>query len=304
MNRFAVYVIILLIFALPVYSSGEGVSEITESAISADELPVTRVTLYTAGLAHMVHETTVSDDEVLYFPVEPKDINDVLKSLAVEDLDGGTVDVVNFDSSDPLSVVLADLRINPAGSPSIADFLIGTQGEYVVVTVDDAEIEGRIFSVEKTQNENGPNVVLNLLNNRGLNPVNITNLRNLKFIDPVLQEELLTALGKIAGSRVKTVRTLKISFKGSGERRIRLSYIRAVPLWKTSYRIILDEEGIPRLEGWAIVQNTGTAAWKGHSAELCGGSAQRLHHGSCNTEICRQAARGYRRSGTDRTDFI
>ena len=58
----------------------------------------------------------------------------------------------------------------------------------------------------------------------------------------------------IARSRIKTVRILKISFKGNGERRVRLNYIRAVPLWKTSYRLVLNEDGIPRLEGWALVQ--------------------------------------------------
>ncbi len=261
MNRISVYMSIFLLLALPVFSSGEGISELSGSSLPSENLPVTRVTLYSAGLAHMVHETTVTGNELLMFPVEPKDINDILKSLVIEDLDGGTVEVVNFDSSDPLNIVLGDLRINPAGSPPLADFLQRTQGEWIIAATDDNELEGRIFSVEKQQTDDGQRVILNLMNSFGLNSIDITRLKTLRFADPALQQELSTALEKIAASRMKSVRTLKISFTGNGERRIRLSYIRSVPLWKTSYRIVLDESGVPRLEGWAIVQNTGSSAW-------------------------------------------
>ena len=258
------FFILLLIFSLPVYSSGEGMMEVgTEAEPSIqDRLPVTRVTLFTAGLAQMVHETTVSGDETISFPVDPKDIDDLLKSLTIEDLDGGTVDVVNFDSSDPLSVTLGDFRINPSGSPSITDFLLRTQGESVTVTSGSRTHSGRIFSIEVFQREDGPRTTLNLMKSGEISAVNITDLTSLKFDDRALQEELTSALKLIADSRLKSVRNLQISLKGSGERRIRLSYIKAVPLWKTSYRIVLDEDGLPRLEGWAIVQNTGGSSWK------------------------------------------
>ena len=130
-----------------------------------------------------------------------------------------------------------------------------------MVSTDDSEAEGRIFSIEKNQTDDGPELTLNLMNNSGITRVEITGSTNIRFADPSLQAELKTALEKIAADRMKAQRILKISFRGSGERRVRLSYIRAVPLWKTSYRIVLNEEGIPRLEGWAIVQNTGSAAW-------------------------------------------
>jgi len=260
MNRFTLCFILCLIFALPVYSAGEGMME-TEIAVT-EKLPVTRVTLFTAGLAQMVHETTVTGDEIITFPVDPKDINDLLKSLNIEDLDGGTVDVVNFDSSDPLSVTLGDFRLNPSGSPSINDFLYRTQGESVSVKSGDSTHSGRIFSIEKIQHEDGPQTMLNLMNNGEINAVDITDLDSLKFDDPILQRELTTALKMIADARLKSVRNLRISLKGNGKRRIRLSYIKAVPLWKTSYRIVLDKDGVPRLEGWAIVQNTGSISWE------------------------------------------
>ena len=260
MNKYTAIIIFLFIFAIPAFSNGEGTIE-TAGTGNAD-IPITRVTLYTAGLAQIVQETTVTDNESISFQVEPKDINDILKSLIVEDLDGGTVDVVTFNSNDPLSVVLGDLRVDPSGSPALTDFLKHTQGEAVVVTTEKGLFRGRIFSVETFREDNRLITILNLMDSNGIQRVDITELKNLQFEDPQLQKEIVSALGMIARSRVKTVRTLKISCKGSGKRKIRLSYIRAVPLWKTSYRLVLNEAGIPRLEGWAIVQNTGSQSWK------------------------------------------
>lgn len=263
MNKFT-FLFVLLILSLPVYGTGEGMMEVENGAETSvsDRLPVTRVTLYTAGLAQMVHETTVSGDGIISFPVDPKDIDDLLKSLSIEDLDGGTVDVVNFDSSEPLSVTLGDMRLNPSGSPSMTDFLLRTQGESVTVRTGSGTHSGRIFSVEVLQREEGPQTILNLMESGEISAVDISGLTSLTYDDQVLQDELASALELIAGSRLKSVRNLRISCRGRGERRIRLSYIKAVPLWKTSYRIVLDEKGRPRLEGWAIVQNTGGSSWE------------------------------------------
>jgi hypothetical protein len=265
MNRFIKLLIILLSIGFPALSAGEGSSEsIMRDSLSSNdqEFPIKAVTLYTAGLAQIVHETEVEGNQVLVFPVEHKDLNDILKSLTVEDLDGGIVDSVNFTSENPLSATLSELRVNPSGSPGIIEFLKRTQGEEISVVTDKGSFSGRIFSVEESSNAEGSRRInLNLMNQDGLSTVNILELRNLSFKDSLLQEELLDALGDIAQARVKTSRMLKISLKGTGTRTVRLSYIKAVPLWKTSYRIIVDEENNPRLEGWALVQNTGNEDW-------------------------------------------
>ena len=245
---------------IPAVSAGEGTAEIV--AFGEGDFPVTRVTLYTAGLANMVHETTVTDNQTILFPVEHKDLNDILKSLVVEDLGGGTVEAVTFASGDPLSAALGDMRVNPSGSPALRDFLLRTQGEEVSVTTPDGSFAGRIFSVEEKGETDGNHLYLNLMDSQGIRKVEITQLSGLTYTDSVLKEELNKALSLIAQSRVKSTRLLKISFKGSGRRKIRLSYIRAVPLWKTSYRINLDRMGVPRLEGWALVQNTGSIPWE------------------------------------------
>ena len=53
-----------------------------------------------------------------------------------------------------------------------------------------------------------------------------------------------------------------MKFLGKGEREVRVGYIQEAPVWKTSYRLVLDENGKPFLQGWAIVENTTDIDWK------------------------------------------
>ena len=271
MNRFSIVFTLLLIVGFPVLSAGEGTSE--RISASGSELPVREVTLYTAGLAQIVHESSVEGDEVLVFPVEHQDLNDLLRSFRVEDLDGGTIESLNFDSDDPLSAVLADLRVNPSGSPPLFEFLKRTQGEEVTVETSDGEFTGRVFSLDQWLDEKGyQRPALNLMDSDGIRKVDVGNLKSLRFTDSVLQEELVNALEEISRSRIKESRTIRIRLRGSGKRRIRMSYIRPVPLWKSSYRIVVDEDGRGRLEGWALVQNTGAYPWENVRMSFVAGS--------------------------------
>src|SRR3712207_5473744 len=40
-----------------------------------------------------------------------------------------------------------------------------------------------------------------------------------------------------------------------------VSYTVAAPIWKTTYRVVLDDEGKPFFQGWAIVDNVSEEDW-------------------------------------------
>ena len=52
-----------------------------------------------------------------------------------------------------------------------------------------------------------------------------------------------------------------ISTAGSGERNLFVSYISEVPIWKSTYRLVLPPKGKPLLQGWAVVDNTVGEDW-------------------------------------------
>jgi hypothetical protein len=67
---------------------------------------------------------------------------------------------------------------------------------------------------------------------------------------------------------------MEIATTGTGERSLYVSYISEVPIWKTTYRIVLPSkaEKKPLLQGWAIVDNTVGEDWDGVELSLVAGA--------------------------------
>src|SRR6266403_3295713 len=65
----------------------------------AQDLPVTRVVLFTSGVGYFEHSGTVSGSVTLPFSFQESQVNDILKSLVLRD-PGGAVGTVNYPSQD------------------------------------------------------------------------------------------------------------------------------------------------------------------------------------------------------------
>jgi hypothetical protein len=67
---------------------------------------------------------------------------------------------------------------------------------------------------------------------------------------------------------------MTISTTGSGERNLYVSYISEVPIWKTTYRIVLSNkpDKKPLLQGWAIIDNTVGEDWNNVELSLVAGA--------------------------------
>src|ERR1051325_7386507 len=82
-------------------------------------------------------------------------------------------------------------------------------------------------------------------------------------------------LGMLASASGGDQRQLKIATAGAGERDLLVSYISEVPVWKTTYRIVLPAgEGTPLLQSWAIVDNTIGEDWQNVDLSLVAGAPQ------------------------------
>ena len=98
-------------------------------------LPVSRVILYSSGVGYFQRagKVTGSARVDLSFPVQ--DINDLLKSLVLQDLGGGQVSAVSYDSHDPVEKTLQSFAINLNANPSLANILNQARGEKVEVVL-------------------------------------------------------------------------------------------------------------------------------------------------------------------------
>jgi hypothetical protein len=73
----------------------------------------------------------------------------------------------------------------------------------------------------------------------------------------------------------KNLRKLTISTTGRGERDLFLSYVVEAPVWKTTYRVVLDAKSRPLLRGWALVDNVQDEDWNDVTLSLVSGPPSR-----------------------------
>lgn len=231
------------------------VSAAAQTEPQAADLPVTRVVLFTSGVGYFEHSGTVTGDATLEMPVETEQMDDLLQSLVLQDLDGGTIRPVRYPSRDPLGRILQGYDLDLTGQPSLAELLEQARGERVRVEAASTH-EGAIVSVERQDDpERGPRTFLTLNTAEGLVRVELAEVRRIQFVDEALQDQLEAALAALAEVRSDASRTVRLSFEGDGERRVRIGYVREMPVWKTSYRLVVAEDGTADLQGWAIVDN-------------------------------------------------
>jgi len=65
-------------------------------------LPLKRVVLFSSGVGFFEHSGAVNGNAKVELQFKVGQVNDLLKSMVVEDLDGGRISAVNYGSKDPL----------------------------------------------------------------------------------------------------------------------------------------------------------------------------------------------------------
>ena len=238
-------------------------------------LPLKRVVLFSSGVGFFELAGEVNGDAKVAMQFKTNDINDLLKSLVVQDLDGGQVSTVTYASKDPITKTLKGFSIDLTTNPTLAQLLQQLRGERVVVEAPN-EISGVILGVEtrKTKLNDHETIdvsVLNLVTDQGLRAVSLDAVGRLKLANEKLDAELRKALAVLASSHATDKKSVELTFLGKGTRRVRVGYIQAAPIWKTTYRLVLTNDQKPLLQGWAIVENTSEEDWSNVNLTLVSG---------------------------------
>ena len=237
-------------------------------------LPLKRVVLFSSGVGFFENAGKVQNDAKVEMKFKIDQINDLLKSMVVQDLDGGQVSTVNYGSKDPITKTLKRFAVDLTANPTMSQLLGQVRGEKVELEAPN-KITGVILGVETHKKQVGENQfididVLNLLTDEGLRSVPMDTVSQFKLVNEKLNGELKKALALLASGHDSDKKAVEISFLGKGERRVRVGYIQETPIWKTTYRLVLSEEK-PLIQGWAIVENTSEEDWKDVKLSLVSG---------------------------------
>ncbi len=254
--------------------------------VSDARLPVKRVVLYKNGVGYFEHSAKVHGNQDLSIDFTTAQLNDVLKSLTVVDLGEGHIASVRYNSIAPLDERLKGLRLPFGEAVNRAEFLTAMRGARVEVHSGTSSATGRLLSVEKEQriSEKGISnevTTFSIITDTGeMRNFDLNSGTSVRLADHDLNDEVGKYLNLVGSSRARDLRRMTISAAGSGDRDIFVSYISEVPVWKSTYRIIIPatpsekEKERPMLQGWAIVDNTVGEDWKDVELSLVAGAPQ------------------------------
>jgi hypothetical protein len=286
LHRVATVCLLVSSFAFAQSSSGS----FSPSGGEATRLPVTRVILYKNGVGYFEHSGHVRDSQDVNIDFTTAQLNDVLKSLTVLDLGKGRITGVSYNSTAPLEHRLGSLHLPVGENPTTAQFLDALRGARVEVHSGSQTATGRLLSIEERKivlghksddgsDETGGGKIgltqISLVSDSGeVHLFDLTPSTTVRVIEKEVSDEVGKYLGLVASTRDEDVRRMSISTAGNGDRDLLVSYISEVPVWKSTYRIIIPNEGKPLLQGWAIVDNTVGEDWKNVELSLVAGAPQ------------------------------
>jgi hypothetical protein len=252
----------------------------SDESNAGGKLPVRRVVLYKNGVGYFEHLGRVRGSQDVHIDFTSAQLNDVLKSLTVLDLAGGRITGVDYNSEAPLARRLATLRLALGEKPSVSEFLGALRGARLEVRgAGGLALSGKLLSVERkthfSTNGSTQTDEISLVTDGGeVRTAEITPATSVRIAEKEMQVEVGRYLSLIASSRDQDLRRMTISTAGNGDRNLYVSYISEVPLWKTTYRIVLPTkaEKKPLLQGWAIVDNTVGEDWNDVELSLVAGA--------------------------------
>jgi len=247
----------------------------------ANRLPIKRVVLYKNGVGYFEHIGRVHGNQDVTIPFTSGQLNDVLKSLTVLDLNGGHISSVAYGSAAPVDRQIGDLRLPLGEKSSLTDFLGALRGARLEIKNGASAMTGRLLSIERKTRIAGATTLdvdyLSLISDSGeIKTMEVAPGFSVRLLDPGLAGRVGRFLDIVSLGREADVRRMVISTEGAGDRSVFVSYISEVPVWKSTYRIVLSSKAgeSPLLQGWAIVDNTVGQDWNNVQLSLVAGAPQ------------------------------
>lgn len=251
-----------------------------------EQLPIRRVIIYSNGVAYFERRGMVTGHAEIDLQFKQSQVDDVLKSMVVLDLGRGQIGAVSYNSSAPPAARLNEIPFSvEAGTNAddtqggLAGVLKQLQGARVVVSTASRTATGAILTIEERKSQidaNKPPLVIRTLviaSEAGeLMSFDLAEVRSVRLVDEGARRDVSQFADASASARRRDAKTIVVTSDGAGQREMVVSYTIAAPIWKTSYRVVLDSTGQPFFQGWAIVDNVSEDDWTNVQLSLVSGT--------------------------------
>src|SRR5439155_395829 len=251
---FAILSLAAAVLGLPKSRTAQPTVKELLAAAPPTHLPITQVILFNSGVGYFQREREISGNAQLELAFPVSDINDLLKSLVLQDTGGGKVSSVIYDNQDPIERTLQSFKLDLTYNPTFGQLLSQARGEKVEVAFQATAgspagaLTGVIVGLEDepaavSANPQPATDRLNLLCSDGMRSIPLNRIERVRFINPVFQSEFDRALEGLATAHDLQKKQVHLQFTGDGKRKVRVGYVAENPIWKTSYRLALDVPG-------------------------------------------------------------
>ncbi len=233
-------------------------------------LPITSITLYRSGVGYFERHGMIKSGDLVQLRFAEDEINDMLKSMVIFDPQQA-LQSISYESNEPLARQLASFGIDLSDNPNLGTILGRLRGTKVRFVTADGPISGVVLGSEMREQAQGSAQeaiaipFVNVITESGVRSVNLTTIVSVQLEDPALNGELMKALAALAAHSTDRFKNVGLSFGGSAARDVKIAYVNEMPIWKTSYRLVLPDEAKPKeqpmIQGWAIIENTTDDDW-------------------------------------------
>lgn len=188
-------------------------------------LPLEKIELFTSGVGYFQHTGEVTGDARVEMSFKAEEINDLLKSMVVEDLDG-SASMVSYASRDPITKTLDTFAVKLTDNPSMSDLLGRLRGEKIEVDAA-TPVTGTIVGVESRVVPVGDDKTVSrqfvtILAADGLRTLPLDSITRLRLLDVRLQSELEKALAVLALGHDNEKKSVTLAFTGKVARKVRV----------------------------------------------------------------------------------
>lgn len=232
------------------------------------ELPVREMVLYKHGVGFFVRQGTVSGEKVA-LTFRKDEINDVLKSLAVFDVSGGTVLGLHYQTPMDKHARLASSSIRLSEHGSVRDLLRDLRGRQAILAFEVAPgsletVTGRIIGLDDPAQEKRdvlmqtPATLVTILGEAGeVRVFPLDALRSFQIQDSQSEHDLSYFLDTSMSEDDRRFVNVRLS---EGDHDLAVYYVAPSPTWRVSYRVVAEsdesgETGKALLQGWGLFDN-------------------------------------------------
>ena len=200
-------------------------SEKEKTFLKSDQPPVRRIVLFNSGIAQVVHQGKVTDNQLIKIDFDRDQVDDVLKSIVFDDK-SGSVESVQYHPA-PGKESLAANRLGPP--KTIAETIQSYRGQSVSLITKQRTVQGNVFGVENRVIGQETHELITLVTSLGIQSVALNDVETFRFDSEKVNDEMQLALKGFSQQLDVEQETLSIFFQGDGERDVQFGYVVDAP---------------------------------------------------------------------------